>query len=199
MIAGLNPWLSMWSHPREVIRALAFNKPTYGIYFLSIIYTLQLFFFYANWWSLGIHSHHTLYLTLGIVLSPLIALLWLYSTGALFCLLGKVFRGIASMQQLCCAIAWSALPYSFTLVMWLFLIFASPQDAFIQGFGPYSSIFTNFITLIAKIWSLALLTQSIREVQRFSLSVSILNVAIIWLFSWILFFLSFAIIRLLVL
>ncbi len=185
----------MWSRPRDTIRTLAFNKPTYGIYFLAIMYALQGFFFYANWWSLGVRTHYPLYLTIGILASPIIGLCWLYLMGFFFYLIGRLFKGMATMRQLRSAVAWSAIPYTITLIMWILLLFWSPEHVFIQDSGVHSSIFINFITLIAKIWSLVLLVQSVREVQHFSLKISAFNVAIIWLLTWILFFFSFSILR----
>ncbi len=188
----------MWSQPRNTIRDIAFNRPRFGVYFLASIYALQGFFFYANWWSLGIRERYPLYLALGIVLSPLVGILWLYLTGALFYLSGKLFHGQASLLQIRALVAWSAIPFTITLVMWLLLLFYTPEYTFIQESGPYSSIFINTITLMVKIWSFVLLIQSLREVQRFSLRVAIINILIVWFISWILFFVAFSLIRLIV-
>ena len=188
----------MWSRPRDTIRAIAFNKPTYGVYYLSALYALQGFFFYANWWSLGVRTHYPLYLTLGILFSPLIGICWLYLMGAFFYLFGRFFKGKASSCQLRAAVAWSALPYSITLVMWVLFLFWSPEYVFIQDSGFHSSIFVNFFTLIAKTWSLVLLVQNIREVQHFSLGVALFNIFVVWLVSSILFFFSFSFLRLIV-
>lgn len=185
----------MWTRPREVVRFLAFNRPTYGVYYLATAYALEGLFFYANWWSLGVHSHASSYFGFAALLSPFIGFGWLYLGGAFFYLLGKAFKGIGSMIQLRSALAWSSIPYLITLFVWLFLFSFSSEHVFIQDSGPYSSVFIIFITLVVKIWSLVLLVQSIREVQHFSLGVSILNIIIVWIFSWIIFFFSFSFFR----
>ncbi|MBX7065725.1 MAG: YIP1 family protein [Parachlamydiales bacterium] len=195
MIAGLNPWITMWNQPRSTIRAIAFNRPTFGIYYLAIIYALQGFFFYANWWSLGVRTNYPFYLTLGIIVSPLIGILWLYLMGEFFYLSGRLLKGTATRRQLRAAVAWSALPFTITLAMWVMLLFWSPEYVFIQDSGPHSSIFINFITLIAKIWSFILLIQSLRELQHFSTGKAILNVVGIWILSSVLFFVVFSVLR----
>lgn len=198
MIAGLNPWITMWSQPRSTIRAIAFNRPNYGVYYLAIMYVLQGFFFYANWWSLGVRAHYPLYLAIGILASPVIGVLWLYLMGGFFYFSGRLFGGRATQKQLRAAVGWSAIPFSIALMMWVLLLFWSPEHAFIQDSGPHSSIFVNFITLIAKTWSFVLLVQSLREIQHFSLWKSLINVLLIWLVSSILFFLVFSLLRILV-
>lgn len=195
MIAGLNPWISMWNQPRSTIRAIAYNRPTYGIYYLAIIYALQGFFFYANWWSLGVRTYYPFYLTLGIIASPIIGVIWLYLMGEFFYLSGRLLRGTATRRQIRSIVAWSAVPFTITLAMWLLLLFWSPEHVFIQDSGPHSSIFVNLITLIAKVWSFVLLLQSLREIQHFSIGKSILNVLGVWVFSTILFFFVFSALR----
>ena len=194
-IAGVNPWVSMWSHPRDTIRAIVFNKPSYGVYYLATIFSLQSFFFYANWWSLGLKNHFSFILTLAIIFSPLIGLFWVFISGYIYYLTGRLLKGEAPSCHLRAAVAWSKIPTSINLLMWLVLIFMSPDFVFIQDGGGPSSIFINLISLILGIWSLVLLIQSIREVQHFSLGRSILNVFLASIVSFILFVAIFALIR----
>ena len=77
LFAGLNPWVSMWNQPRSTIRAIVHSKPSYGVCYLAAVYALQSFSFYANWWSLGLNAHYHLWMTLGVVLSPLVGFIWL--------------------------------------------------------------------------------------------------------------------------
>lgn len=195
-VAGMNPWLTMWSQPRSTIRALIHNRPTYRIYFLSAIFALQSFFFYLNWWSLGYSSSTYLLLTLGVVFSPLIGLVWLYFTSFVFYLTGRLLKGEAPALHLRTALAWSRVPTTLTLLMWLILIFTDPETVFIQdaATGP-SSIFVNLITFILGLWSLVLLIQSLREIQHFSILRSILNILLAWLICTFAFVFLFGVIR----
>lgn len=195
-IAGMNPWLTMWSQPRSTIRALIHNKPAYGIYILAAIFALQSFFFYANWWSLGLSTSTYLLLALGVILSPLLGLIWLYFTAFIFYLTGRLLKGAAPASHLRTAIAWSRIPTTITLLMWLILIFTSSDSVFIQEptSGP-SSIFVNLITFILGIWSLILLIQSLREIQSFSIGRTLFNIFLAWILSSILFILVFGLVR----
>lgn len=187
--AGLNPWVSMWNQPRSTIRAIVHSKPAYGVFYLAAVYALQSFFFYANWWSLGLNAHYHLWMTLGVILSPIIGIVWLYFQGLIYSISGRLLKGAASPAHLRSAVAWSTIPYSITLLMWLFLIFASAENVFIQDAGGPSSLFVNLIAMIVGIWSLVLLIQSLREVQQFSVGRSILNVLLSCILSAIFYFL----------
>lgn len=195
LIAGLNPWVTMWSQPRSTIRAIAHSKPAYGVYWLAAVYALQSFFFYANWWSVGLNAHFALLLALGIVLSPFMGLVWLYFMGGVYYLTGRLLKGEAPASHLRAAIAWSAIPYSIALLTWLVLIFLGTEHAFIHDSEGTSSIFVNLIMIIVGIWSVVLLIQSIREIQQFSIGRSILNVILSGILASIIYFLLFFFLR----
>jgi hypothetical protein len=194
-LAGMNPWLTMWSQPRTTVRALVHSKPSYGVFYLAAIYMLQSFFFYFNWWSLGLNSeYYTLFLT-GVILSPLVGFVWLYYIGWIFRLTGRMLSGDAPASHLRAAIAWAKIPYSINALMWFILILMNPDQVFIQDGGGPSSVFVNFISLILAVWSLVLLIQSVSEVQQFTVGRSILNVLFAWIFSSIILFLLFMSLR----
>jgi hypothetical protein len=192
LLAGLNPWISMWNQPRSTIRAIVHSKPSYGVCYLATVYALQSFFFYANWWSLGLNARYHLFMTLGVILSPFFGVIWLYFVGIIFYLSGRLLKGTAPSSHLRAAVAWSTLPYSITLLMWLFLIFVGPESVFIQDAGVPSSIFVNCIAMIVGIWSIVLLIQSIREIQQFSVGRTIINVLLSWVLLSV-FYLAFLI------
>lgn len=193
--ASMNPWLSMWSQPKSTVRALVHSNAGYGVFYLASIFALQSFFFYANWWSLGLNTHFYTILLAGLILSPLIGFIWIYYLGYIFYFTGKWLGGSAPVSHLRTAIAWSKIPSSISLLMWIFLVLSSPTLVFIQDAGGPSSIFINFITLILSIWSLVLLIQGISELQEFSTLRSISNVLLSSFISTMILFLLFASLR----
>lgn len=195
MIAGMNPWLTMWGQPRATIRALVHSKPSYGTFLLATIYALQSFFFYANWWSLGLHTHYYTLLSLGVLLSPLIGFIWLYFNAWLLYVTGQLFRGQAPSASLRTALAWSNIPTSLNLLPWLIFLALDPSTAFIQDAGGTPSVFLNLISFILTFWSLILLIQCLRELQSFSILRSLLNIFFTWILSSITFMLIFGLVR----
>ncbi|EKE09989.1 MAG: hypothetical protein ACD_16C00094G0005 [uncultured bacterium] len=195
MIPQGNPWLSMWNQPRATVRYLVHTRPTFGIYLLSTVYSLQALFFYLNWWSLGLKFHYSGMITLAVLASPLLAFAWLYFLGYVYYFTGRPLRGQAKVLHLRTCIAWSKIPYSVNLFMWFVLIFASPEKVFIQDVRGISSIFTNLTASIVGVWSFVLLVQSIREIQRFSFLKALFNVALASSVSGIAYFLVFSLYR----
>jgi hypothetical protein len=195
MIAGMNPWLAMWSQPRNTIRAVVHNTPRYGVWYLAAIFALQDFFFYANWWSLGLSAHYYGLLLLGVVLSPLLGFIWLYFMGWVYGLTGRWCGGHAPALHLRAALAWSKIPTSLNILLWFVIIVLTPERAFIQDGGGPPSIFINFIYLILGTWSLILLIQSLRELQSFTILRSIANILLACLVSSSLSILGFLFLR----
>lgn len=192
-IGNVSPWLTMWSCPKSTVRAIVHSNPSYGVIWLGAMYALQTFFFYANWWSFGLNTHYYTILIAGIILSPFIGFIWIYYLSLIFYLTGRLLRGGAPVAHVRAAIAWSLIPVSINLLMWLILIFMSPDHAFVQDSAGPSSVFINLIGFILGIWSVILLIQGLREVQQFTISKSIANVFLAWFFSTLILLLLFLI------
>lgn len=194
-VAGRNPWLSMWSQPTVTIRAILHSNSKYGIYALSSLYAFENFLFFSNWWSFGLNTPYYTILILSILLSPIVGIAWLYYTSWIFQLTGKLFKGQSSAAHLRTAIAWSKIPSSVSVFMWLILLANHPNDVFIHASTGPSSIFINFITFIVAIWSYILLVQALRETQKFSLLAAVGNFVLAWLLSSLILLLIFNIVH----
>lgn len=184
----------MWNQPKTTTRALVYNRPTFGILYLSAIYALQSFFFAANWWSWGLYTHSYPILVAGFLLSPIIGIIWLYYMGLIYRVTGMMLRGPARSSHLRTAIAWSHIPYSISLLMW-FVLFFTHVDIFVHDADGPSSIFINFIALISYIWTLSLLAPSLRLLQHFSLLKAIINIFLATLLSSAVLILLFGVSR----
>ncbi|OGN64164.1 MAG: hypothetical protein A3E80_06005 [Chlamydiae bacterium RIFCSPHIGHO2_12_FULL_49_9] len=176
--AGLNPWLSMWSQPRSTIRAIVHINPSYGVIYLASMYALQGFLYFSNLWSAGLSLPLYAIVLSALVLSPLVGMAWIYMDAFVLGLTGRWLGGDAMPSHLRSVLAWSKIPFSINLLMWFILLGTNSEAAFILDGGEPSSLFINFITFVVSIWSFVLLTQSLREIQGFSISRSIANIAL---------------------
>lgn len=171
-----NPWLSMWTQPRETIRTIVQTNPRYGVFWLSTLYVLQSLFFFLNFQSMGLSFSLYYLLVPVLVLSPILGFLWLFFYGWLLKFTGHWLGGTAPKSHLRAALAWSRIPMSIALVMWFFLLIANPDYVFIQYVGGPSALFVNLILFILEIWTFVLFVQSVREVQHFTLIRSLCNI-----------------------
>lgn len=186
-IGGLNPWMSIWSHPRATIRAIVNENPRYGFWILATLYALYLSFSTANFYSWGLErSFSSIFFPL-VVFSPLTGFVWLTFQTFLLKVAGRLLNGTAPYQHIRAAVAWSRIPYVFALGMWLVLMISHKESAFVQQTAGPSTVFIMLISLIIHVWAILLLIQLVREVQGFSLSRTIANVVLSWVFSFVIF------------
>jgi len=189
------PWLTMWAKPKSTIREIVHSNPKQGVLILSAIYALDNFLFYANWWSLGISYPFYQILLVAAILSPIAGFIWLYFMGWILHFTGRWLKGQAPSSHLRAALAWSRIPFSISVFMWVILLAAHPDLTFVQDGGGPSSLFINFISLALGLWSLILLVQTLREVQGFTIRRALSNVVLSFIISFIIFFTLFNIIR----
>ena len=185
---GFNPWVSMWTQPRQTIRALMEHDPRYRVLFLATLYAMQNLFYIANFYSMGLGNKFILVLVAILFLSPFIGALWLYYTGWILTFTGRWLGGKGSSLHLRLALAWSDLPLILSVAMWFILLASSSDTVFVQSAIGTSLVFVNFIMFIVWIWSFILLVASIREVQGFSALRAIANVLLSSIISFLIVF-----------
>lgn len=192
MLRQVNPWISMWGDPRSTIRSIVETNPRLGVVWLASIYVLQFFFYFFS----QLHLTISIYAALiwAVVLSPFLGVFWLYFTGSIFYWIGRFLNGRAPMSYVIAAIAWSKIPMSISLLMWFVLLVAAKGVELLYYPNSVAAVFIVFIAAILSLWSWALLIQSIREVQGFSIRRALLNIGL----AYFVFFLIFIFIYLLI-
>lgn len=191
-----SPWISIWTQPRQTIRAVIARNPGYHFFYLATLYGLQNVLFYATYYSIGLTFHFAIVLLLALVLSPLIGIVWFYFYGWLLHCTGRWLKGEAHFSHVLAALVWSKVPLVINVLMWFILLAFTSEGMFIQYVSAPSIFFINAIILITAIWSLLILAQGIREVQNFSVWRTIGNLVISYLIcATIIFMLLFLFLR----
>lgn len=192
---GINPWLSMWTKPRETIKSVINTEKQISIYFLSALFWFQIvlpIIFKVKYFDfLQIRSSSYLLIALSVVISFVIGFVWLYFMGFVLSIIGKFLDGEASKKQIRIALAWSYLPLSFVLVMWL-ILYVFSFDLFEWYLKSSSTFFIYLIIFIVNVWSFILMIQAFRQAQGFSLIKSIVYVFLSMLFLFVVFFLIYS-------
>lgn len=199
---GLNPWVSIWTQPKKTIRSIVQNDPKYHFLYLATIYALQRILYISNGLHLSQIYNPIVVLLVAIIIAPTLGTIFLYFNTWILHFTGKWFGGEAPFLHVRAALSWSKVPNIITILMWFTLLVFSSE--IFQNFtwqGP-TSAFINLIVIIAGIWGLVILIQTIQEVQNFSMWRSIFNIltwfllsniivfALIWLFNYIINFIK---------
>lgn len=156
----MNPWLALWTHPRQVIREIVDNRPQYLVLPLVIgggaAEALSQAF---RGDAAGVPG--PLILLAVVVLGGLFGLIGLYVLGWLYRWVGSWLGGQGSLEQVRAAVAWAGVPLLIGGVLGLLAGAAGIR----QGVGP--DVFV-IIGLILGVWQLVISCHMLGEVHRFS-------------------------------
>lgn len=183
---AINPWIKMWTKPKETIRAVVTMDPRYRFLTLCAVYGLPAMLQLAQNMSLGF-SYSLVGILLGsLFLSLFAGMIGITIASALLYATGKWIGGAASFIQVRCAVSWSNVTNVGSILLWVALIAAFKNLLFTDAFATASFtqlestlVFVIFLVQFGlAIWSFVLLVQSLAEVQGFSAWKALLNVVI---------------------
>lgn len=184
-----NPWLSIWCEPRATIRRIVEQNPNRSLWILAFIYGFLSLLNSFQSISIGSVMGMASVFLIAVVLSPL----WGYAGFSIWswvvCKVGRLLKGEGSFSHVRAAFAWSCVPLTVNIFLWLIMIFSfgfsfffHPQET--MAFSSQQSAFLLLI-LIGKvgiaIWSLVIYLNALAEVQKFSILRAIFNVILSWI------------------
>ncbi|MCI0382530.1 MAG: YIP1 family protein [Chlamydiae bacterium] len=197
----INPWIQIWTSPRQTIRTIVSFDPKYRFWLLSSIYGFPMLLHLMQNFSLGQTTNLYMILILALVLAPFVGALGIMVASGLMMWTGRWIGGKAGFYPIRTAVAWSNVPNLVGIVLWLILVVVFGKELFTEDFHQSAfagrelfTVSTIFLlqTVVA-IWSFVILLKGLGEVQGFSIWKSLLNVLIpffmigilIWLLSWL--------------
>jgi hypothetical protein len=181
-----NPWLTIWTRPRETMARIAAENPNRSLWLLAGIYgfcsLMNLFQSIELGSAMG---------TAGIViLGFLIAPFWGYLNFSIWSwfvfFVGKWFKGQGHFSTVRSAYAWSCVPVIVNIPLWLLMValfghqlFLNFPDAHLLPSGMVTFLFVILIVkVVLAVWSLVIYLNALAEVQKFSILRAILNVVV---------------------
>lgn len=166
----MNPFLSVWLHPKQTARYVLEHKTiVYALLLLVLSYVLtgsaELFNseFYLDL------SFVWLFLIF-IILVPIIGLTFMFITTGIVFLIGKLLDGTGSFWDVFKASSISSIPAIFTSPLFIL-------GAVIDG-GSTVVLILNLITIVISIWAIVILVGAIAEAHQFSIIRSIVTLII---------------------
>lgn len=193
---GLNPWLSIWIHPRKTIRALVEYNTNFRLIALCAIYGFQYALQLIQYLSLGQGTSLLFIIIFALIFSIPLGYIMFNVLSVIYFWIGKIVKGKGTFKQVRAATYWSSVPMVLTCLIWIILMIFHGNSLFIAGYetqliGPAAVISMVFggLQLVIGIWGLIILLHALGEVQGFSAWMALLNVFLAWLAIFILLFL----------
>lgn len=185
---GVNPILSIWLNPRATLRRVLSESSEISIVLLALMSGYDSALSMSSLGNAGDQLDITSILLGGIVSAIFLGGLFVYLGALILKGIGVFLDGTATLKEIRFALAWSAIPNLFSLVLFLISIMYFGVELFrtnsmIIESNIYHTIwlFTFVIVgVVTFIWSKIILLICLSEVQGYSLWKAFLNVLIPW-------------------
>lgn len=181
-----NPWITIWRHPRQTMRAILDSNPERQVILLTVLGGISQSLDKAMLKNMGDKFPFPLVLALCLIVGSLGGLLSLYLSGFILKWTGGWIGGKGSAREIRAALAWSNIPSICVLAIVIPEIFVFGKELF-QSNTPLLdssviliSVFTilSIAEFIIGIWSCYITLVCISEAQQFSVWKALLNLAI---------------------
>jgi hypothetical protein len=172
----LNPWLSMWTRPRETVRQLLRTSPAWVILLLAALAGVGQVLDNASFRNLGDSYPAGMIVVLAVLLGPAFGIIGLYIGGVLVAWTGHWIGGTAPARDVRTAMAWAGLPLVAGLVVWVFDLALFGSEMF-TSYTPRLEaslglallmLVSGVVSLVLGVWAMVLLCKSVGEVHGFS-------------------------------
>jgi hypothetical protein len=172
----VNPWVSVWTRPRETVRYLLETDPERMVLVLATLGGISQLLDQASTRNAGDTFPATTVVLLAILLGPAIGLFSLFLGSVLVAWTGRWMGGAGSARQLRTAIAWANVPMVAGLLVWIPLVLGVGEEMF-TSYTPRLEaspvlalmvLLLGMVGIILAIWSLVILLKGVGEVQGFS-------------------------------
>ena len=177
----LNPWLSIWIHPRKTMRWIQQNDPDDLVIVLACFAGFSEIMVSASRLNLGDHIAIPVIFAAAVVLGPIMGIIGLIILSVLLWWTGSLMGGASRLNMVRAVLAWSFLPIICYSILWIpqyillgdvlfesrVVIFGSKGHLLIVGF--------NILRLMIVLWSLVIFLNCLSEVQKFGLWKALVN------------------------
>jgi hypothetical protein len=172
----MNPWVSMWTQPRETLRQLALEGQDGRMLLVVTLAGVAHVLSRASGRNMGDAMSLSNILLLAVVLGPISGLGALYFWSWLTARTGRWLGGAADAEALRMPIAWGGLPTAAGLGLWLVAVLLLGPDLFTtesprMDANPVLALPLLVLMLgwiVLGIWSVVLLARGVAEVQGYA-------------------------------
>jgi hypothetical protein len=168
-----NHFLSIWTRPRETIRAIVAEDPRRHVLVLAMLSGIAQALDRASLRHVGDRVEWPVLAAVAVVGGSLFGILSIYLVAVLLRLTGSWLGGRADHAALRAAMAWASIPVIATLLLWPIQIGLFGMENFSSitpriDASPMINVAFAGISLILGVWSFVLALKTIGEVHGFS-------------------------------
>ena len=172
----LNPWFSMWLHPRRTIRQIVETNPDRLVLLLAAVGGIVEALINASSDSKGDHLSLQAILLTALIGGPLMGVIGLWLGGALLRWTGGWIGGQADSRRIRATLAWANVPLVWSLLLWIpaLLLFGAELFATATPILDASTMLSGLYMVfsfgigIVSIWAFVVFLHALGEVQGFS-------------------------------
>ena len=180
----INPWLTIFTQPRETIRKILRFNPKYHVLLLAMLGGIASAVDKAAANTLGDYMSITAILIFTIIAGAIGGLLSLYVFSGLLKLTGDWIGGKASYRSIRLVYSWSMVPLVWAMILWIPQILIFGQEVFSSSTAIFDSsrVFILLAALFFIIdfvlwaWSIVILILGLSEAQKFSVWKAMSNI-----------------------
>ena len=172
----MNPWFSMWLHPRRTIRRIVETNPDRLVLLLAAVGGIVEALINASSDSKGENMSLQAILLTALIGGPLMGVIGLWLGGALLRWTGGWIGGQADSRRIRATLAWANVPLVWSLLLWIpaLLLFGAELFATATPILDASTMLSGLYMVfsfgigIVSIWAFVVFLHALGEVQGFS-------------------------------
>ena len=175
-----NPWVSIWTRPRQTIRAIVESNPRSQLWVLLVLGGIATALNRAIYKPVGDTLPLAPILTAILIMGLVAGIIRVYAFPWLLRMIGTYLGGKATLPELRATAAWSMVPLIWGLLLWIPGLALYGREWFMSmhptmAQNPLPALFLLLVTVVLTVWSVVISVITIAEVQKFSVWKAILN------------------------
>ena len=194
----MNPFLSVWLHPKQTARYVIEQKSLFYVIMLVIFgYIASAFSGFENTELYPDFSYVWIFLIV-LILGPILGIIMMFITSGITFFVGKLLKGTGSFWDIFKACSLSSIPAIITGPLYILWMFVSPESFFYATETSAFAIVMGIIMIVIAIWSVVIIVAAVAEAHQFSIMRSIVTLIIPAILLVIFIFVVIAVIMLII-
>lgn len=188
MPPSINPWYSMWWHPRQTLRSIFEDDPERSVALLAALAGFAGALGRGANNNMGAKWPLWVILLLAAIFGSLGGVFTLWWTGILVKWTGRWLGGLNDIRRIRAGLAWAQVLLVWTLPLWVLKLLLFGREYFLDDMNSLHSdpnlilvfVILTVVDVIISLWYIVVLAHSLGEAQGFSAWKGLANFILAW-------------------